>query len=510
MSSRKSIFKNGVKLGLNQAFSQLCSFAKSVIIARLISPADFGVAATLAMTFSFLEMVSNLAAETVLIQAKAGNEPAFQRTGQSLQALRGLINALFIFALAEMISRLFGVPQAKLAFQCLALLPLIKGLTHLDVNRLQRDLKFGPSILAETGSNLLVTLAAVPLGLWLRDYWAMLWLLILQSAIYVVVSHLAAERGYAWGWSKAHARTIFSFGWPLLINGLLLYVILQGDHFAIGSARRLFRNSSYTLADLGVYSVAFALTFAPTVLVGNVCTSLFLPLLSRAQSDTDQFKKHYLACIQILSLIATIIQSVFIVSGGWFVTVIYGHKYSAAGAFIGALAAMQALRMLRQAPTLAAMAYGDTKNAMICNIVRTSALAGVIFSCITGRSLLWIAASGFVGELLALLTCVWRLQRRHSIPAKLSFQPFAIVGFGMLLGTTAVVVGIPHLGWAAAPLASFGLILAMLVVTLSLFRELRDDLSAILLENGFLFKSKPPALNQNPQIAPLTGDSAEA
>src|SRR5260370_766384 len=206
---------------------------------------------------------------------------------------------------------------------------------HLDVNRLARDFKFGSSSMAESASNLLVTLAALPLGLWLRDYRAMLWMLILQSAIYVVVSHLVADRGYAWGWSKVHARTIFSFGWPLLINGLLLYVILQGDHFAIGAAHRLFKNSSYTLADLGVYSVAFALTFAPTVLVGNVCTSLFLPLLSRAQSDSVQFQKRYRTCMQILSLMATIIQTVFIVSGGWLVRAFYGQKYSAAGAFIG-------------------------------------------------------------------------------------------------------------------------------------------------------------------------------
>src|SRR6516162_2044857 len=121
MHSRHSVVKGGMKLGSNQAFGQACSFARSVIFARLISPADFGVAATFAMTFSFLEMISNLAAETVLIQAKDGNEPAFQQTAQALQFLRGLINALFIFSLAGIVSRLFGVPQAKPAFQLLAL-----------------------------------------------------------------------------------------------------------------------------------------------------------------------------------------------------------------------------------------------------------------------------------------------------------------------------------------------------------------------------------------------------
>src|SRR5260370_6627706 len=417
MSIGKLIFTSGLKLGVNQAFVQVCSFARSVIVARLVSPADFGVAATFAMTFSFLEMISNLAAETVLIQAKDGNDSAFQQTAQSLQFLRGLANALFIFAMAGMISRLFGVPQAKLAFQCLAFLPLIKGLTHLDVNRLQRDLRFGPSIMADSGSNFVVTLGDLPLGFWLRDYWAMLWLLILQSAIYVAGSHIVSERRYVWGWSKTYARMIFSFGWPLLINGLLLYIILQGDRFLIGAAHQLFRNSPYTLADLGVYSVAFALTFAPTMFVANISTSLFLPLLSRAQSDVAQFTKRYLACIQIVSLMASIISILFTVSGGSIVRMVYGQKYASAGTFIGLLGAMQAMRILRVAPTLAAMAFADTKNAMVCNMVRTSALAGVLYCSITGQALLWVAASGLAGEVLAFLTCVCRLQRCHSVSA---------------------------------------------------------------------------------------------
>jgi len=375
------------------------------------------------------------------------------------------------------------------------------------VNRLQRDLKFGSSILAESGSNLLATLAALPLGLWFRDYWAMLWLLILQAVTYVVVSHVAADRRYSWGWNKTYARTIFSFGWPLLINGLLMYIILQGDRFVIGAAQRLFKNSAYTLADLGVYSLAFALTFAPTMLVANVCSSLFLPLLSRAQSDAAQFRKHYLTCVQVVSLMASLISILFIVSGGWIVRTIYGQKYAAAGTFIGVLAAMQAMRILRAAPTVAAMAYANTKNAMICNIVRTSALAGVLFSSITGKSLLWVAACGLAGEVPALLTCVWRIQRCHSVPARLSLQPFAVCTLAILVGTTAVAVGVPHLGWLGAPLVSVGLMIAMLSLSLLLFHELRDYLYAILLEHKVFVLSWGRSAPQNRQGARLNSDS---
>ena len=70
MSLGKRIFQGGVKIGLGQVFSQGCSFLRNVIVARLITPADFGIAATFAMTLSLVEMVSNLAAEKLLVQSR--------------------------------------------------------------------------------------------------------------------------------------------------------------------------------------------------------------------------------------------------------------------------------------------------------------------------------------------------------------------------------------------------------------------------------------------------------
>ena len=80
MTTRLLFLKGGLKLGANQVIIQACSFVRSVILARLISPEDFGIAATLAMTFSLFEMVSNLSAELLLVQAEDGNEPRFPKT----------------------------------------------------------------------------------------------------------------------------------------------------------------------------------------------------------------------------------------------------------------------------------------------------------------------------------------------------------------------------------------------------------------------------------------------
>jgi O-antigen/teichoic acid export membrane protein len=433
MSVRKAFLSEAVKLGTGQIVTQLCSFVRSVILARLISPENFGIAATFAMTYALMEMVSNVSAQTLLVQAPDGDNPSFQGTGHLVIACRGMLSAAVLLVLASPVSLLFGVPQARWAFYWIAAIPLLRGFAHLDLSRFQRNMRFTPQIAVDSISSLLVTVLAWPLAAWLRNYAAMLWLLLLQAAFYAIGSHVVAERPYVWTRRRDYVRRFLVFGWPLLINGLLMYGILQGDRFVIGVSGRVFPQSTFTLTDLGIYSVAFAVTMAPSTLFTNIANSLFLPVLARAQAAPEQFVRRYMACAQILAFAAAVIAIPFIVAGHWIVPLVYGPKYSAAGAFIGWLGAMWGTRVFRTAPTQAALALGDSRNSMIANTARTTALIGVLIAAATGSGLIWIAICGFSGEVLATTVCIWRLWARHHVAPGLSLAPFAVSGMGMVV-----------------------------------------------------------------------------
>jgi O-antigen/teichoic acid export membrane protein len=471
---RSKVLKGGIKLASNQAVIQVSSFVRNVILARLITTSDFGIASIFAMTFYLLEMISNLAAETLLIQAKDGDEPELQSTAQMLQSVRGFINGALLILLAGPFSRLFGVPQAHWAFAGLGLVPMLKGVAHLDPGRLQRHMRFEPYILTNAIPSVLGTLLAYPLGVYFGNYVAMLWLLILQTAIGTVVSHVSAERKYSWTWNRIFAKRIFDFGWPLLINGMLMYLIFQGDRFIIGSAHQLFPKSTLTLSDLGVYSAAFALTLAPSLLIGSVGTSLFLPMLANSQEDTDKFRRRYLAACQIVSLAAALISIPLVMAGGDLVVLIYGQKYAGAQTFIVWLVLMQFLRMMRVPPTLAAMAHGDTTNAMYSNLARTSAFAGVLVVAAIGMPLQWVAASGFFGEIIALTVCVTRLSWRHTVPGAILARPASVAGTGVAVGAVIYILLGHSLGWPSmfAISACFTAIVGFLMFVL--FPHLRE------------------------------------
>jgi O-antigen/teichoic acid export membrane protein len=203
------------------------------------------------------------------------------------------------------------------------------------------------------------------------------------------------------------------FGWPLLVNGLLMFGIFQGDRFVIASARSLF-GTDYTMADLGAYSVAFMLAAAPTLMVANTNALLSLPVLAAAQTP-QAFARRYDLAVRSLSLISAVIGAGLILLGGPLTRLLFGPGYEGAAAVIGWLGAMQAIRLVRAAPSMAAMARGDTLNMLWANVARSLALPAMLLAAASGAAIVWIAIAAAAGELVALLVATARLRARHAL-----------------------------------------------------------------------------------------------
>lgn len=84
MSNREKMVRGGIQLLGGHAAVQFLSLARNFCIARLVSPEDFGVAATFALTLSMLEAIGDLSFNKLLIQDPEGEDPTLQAVLQSL------------------------------------------------------------------------------------------------------------------------------------------------------------------------------------------------------------------------------------------------------------------------------------------------------------------------------------------------------------------------------------------------------------------------------------------
>lgn len=410
--------KGGLVLLGGSLATAFCSFIRNIVIARLISVEDFGIASTFAMVMSLAEMTSNLALDRLLVQASDGDEPRLQAVAHAFQFVRGLIASLVLFSIAGPVAAFFGISEVAWAFRVLALAPITRALAHLDMARLQRTMNFVPSVFADTGAQVLATLAAVPLALWLRDYSVMLWVVLGQALFYTAISHVVAHRSYMWAWDAALVGRMLSFGWPLLFNGVLMFGIFHGDRAIVGGL--------ISMEALGWYSAAFALMMIPTLVLSRVLQSLMLPFLASAQDDRRLYNRRFCMVGHVCVATGAAFALGAMICGDDLLVLLYGAPYAPAAAVVPWLAAMQGVRIARLAQSVGAIGRGDTRNPLCANIVRSLALVLAVAAARRGLGPVGIAASGVVGEVLAALWSQRLLHLRLSLPYRPLLGPVAI------------------------------------------------------------------------------------
>jgi O-antigen/teichoic acid export membrane protein len=435
----------------------LLSLVRNVLVARLISVDDFGIASTFAIVVAFMEMTSNIALDRLIVQARDGEAPFFQATLQAVQAARGALGATILFLIAGQLAALFGIPEVKFAYQTLAVIPLLRGLAHLDMFRLQRNMRFLPFVTVEFSAQFCCTVAAVVLALKFGDYRAMLYALLLQQVVYTATSYVVAKRAYCWAWDRSIVRRIVTFGWPLLINGLLMFGIFQGERIIIGSL--------IGMSTLGWFSTAFNLTLVAASILGTTLQSLFLPQLAQVQDDKSRFEQLYLVTVQAMLIVGVILTVGFALVGGPIFIGLYGEKYAAALPLLTVLAALQATRLARTGPSIVAMAKAETSNPLIANLLRVLALPIGWFAVANGAGVGTLVAIGLLGEAAALIFGLLLLKWRLYLPVGRLLA--SIVTFGLAVGLALVLAAVP---WYPFLSNSLGTVIPqLLLVALPLF-----------------------------------------
>src|ERR1041385_4206044 len=159
-SLRRQLLRGGSVLTISEGIAFILKFLRSIVVARILSPPDFGIAATFVITMQFLEMLSDLGADKLLVQCKEEESRRLQQLSQLMTMVRGVLIGLLILALAGPIAHLFRTPDAVGAYRWLALVPVIRGLTHQDLIRMQRELRFGPWVKSQIASSVLDRRAA--------------------------------------------------------------------------------------------------------------------------------------------------------------------------------------------------------------------------------------------------------------------------------------------------------------------------------------------------------------
>ena len=399
--------KSTYVLSIGNLVSALLLLIRNILIARLVSVEDFGIASSLAIAVTLIETSTNLALDRMIVQDRRGGQRRFIASLHSIQILRGIVGAMITLAFAQTYASVLGLSEHVWAYQCLAAIPLMRAFCSLAVYRLQRVLQFGPLVAVTVVSNGVALLTALPLGLWLGDFRAMLAVIMLQHLIFVIGSHVASRSRYRVEWNKKILRDSLGFGAPLLINGFVIFATLNGDQVLIGSY--------LGMEALAQFAVAFALTLVPATVLANTLQSLMLPGLARSRSDPRAFQLATLATLRIAFAAAALLTILLSLIGPPAIELLFGARYDLAAALLPWLAVLQGVRIAKAGPAILAIASADTLDPLIANLARLACLPVAVIWLANGANILSVVSVAVLGEVLALLVSIGLLVRRGNL-----------------------------------------------------------------------------------------------
>ncbi len=337
---------------LAQLATQVSRLAVNVILARLLTPSDFGVVAAAVVVMVIAWQLTDLGTSAVIIQRDVIDDTLVSSLFY-FNLVVGVGLSAGMFAVAGPLASLMGQPHAAPAIQALASVCLIGAVGNMHHGLLRRTMQF--SRLAIINIANAVTNGVV--GISLAAAGAGIWALVTGTVAGVAVSTITAWWFEGWRPSAVfdlrQLRTVARLAVGFFSSGVLAIGFAQLDKVIIGRV--------LGSAALGTYAVAQRTVTAPINTVGEAVATVCFSLFAREQNNSEALRAGTTRAAGVVALVVLPSMIGLAVLAEDAVTVVYGAQWEAATPVIQVLAPLAAVQAISRvtASVMSAMGRSD-------------------------------------------------------------------------------------------------------------------------------------------------------
>jgi PST family polysaccharide transporter len=308
----------GVRWGLvSTASDQILRVAFTIVIARLIGPDDFGVAAQAAVYVGLTGLFIDAGFGAALIQKREIDDVDVGSVFWLNVAVGLAVVAVTLLA-APFVADFFHTPELTAVLQVTSLLVMINALTVVPMSLLNREMGWRPIALSRVLGTLIGGVISVAAAVAGAGYWA----IVIQNIVIafvtllglVIVTGAPPIRA-----SMNRIRDLWSFTWGLMGSRTLRYANDNVDNILVG--RYL------GTADLAFYALAFRLLKLPVRLIGALVNQVSLPAFSRMQDDRARMQRWFLVSTRTMATGTYPFLVLGILIAPWLIPVLFGADW---------------------------------------------------------------------------------------------------------------------------------------------------------------------------------------
>ena len=292
----------------------------TVILARLVDPAAFGVVGMAVVFTGFLALFNDFGFGKALIQ-KARIDHLLIESCLWANFAIGILLAAVTILMAPLIGQYYENDLVPPILYALAINFPIVSLGIVQTAVMEREMAFRPVVIAEVAASIVAAIIAVAVAYSGAGVWSLVIWQISQSLIQTILIWLLSDFRPRFQFSSQRLSEVFGFSSHLFGFNIVNYFARNADYLLVG---RILGATA-----LGLYTMAYNIMLFPLSSLTSVLARVLFPALSRRQSDLPAFRQAYLRAIKAIAFVSFPLMIGMFVVAQDFVPVILGEQWIA-------------------------------------------------------------------------------------------------------------------------------------------------------------------------------------
>jgi O-antigen/teichoic acid export membrane protein len=293
-------------------------FIRTIILARLLAPSDFGLLGIAMLAISTLETFSQTGFQAALIQKKE-NVESYLDTAWTVSAIRGILLFLILFLSAPLVATFFNSPQATLVIKVIAVSTLLSGFRNIGILFFQKELEFNKQFIYELSATLVDLTIAIILAFILRNVWALVWGGLAANFVRLFMSYILHPYRPHVRLNKGEFKELFGFGKWVLGSSILVFIGAYIDDIFVGKM--------LGATALGFYQMAYRISSMPATEITYVIASVAFPAYSKVQDSQVMLQQAYFRIMRLTVAISIPMAVGIVFLAPEFINIFLGEKW---------------------------------------------------------------------------------------------------------------------------------------------------------------------------------------
>lgn len=306
-------------LGSYRWSARLIGLISTVILARLLLPDDFGVAATAMIVVAFFDILIDLGTDNYLVRLPDAQREDYD-TAWTLRLSVVSVAAIVAFFAATPAAALFGDARLVAVIQVLAVASLLRGFTNIGLSMYRRDMQFGRIAMIGVTQRMIGFAVTVMLAFALHNYWAVIIGEFAFHASGLILSYL--YHPYRPRLCTAQLRKQWAFCRWIMVRNLAGFMVSRGDQFVVAKF--------FGMEQVGFYSMAIRFAEMPTK---HFMAPMLMPVyaaLAKKQDEPQLFARSVRQVIGATAAVMLPVAMLFATLSEALVGVLLGANWTAA------------------------------------------------------------------------------------------------------------------------------------------------------------------------------------